>query len=276
VSQAMEPQCWIPLISHSQSQMKRLVLAGDNKQLPPTIKTADNDKILHTLETTLFDRLVAMQGEAFKCLLNVQYRMNQEIMKFPSMVMYQDKLIADESVARILLQDLPGVDNNDDTSIPLMWYDTQGDEFPENFDDDDDDDEIMQSKYNENEALLVKHHVEMLIGSNIPQSDIGIIAPYSAQVSLLKSLMREQYPGVEISTVDGFQGREKEVIVLTLVRSNDKFEVGFLKEARRLNVAMTRSKRQLCVIGNMETLQRSRNDYLKYWATCSEDNSEVL
>ncbi|SMN17697.1 similar to Saccharomyces cerevisiae YKL017C HCS1 Hexameric DNA polymerase alpha-associated DNA helicase A involved in lagging strand DNA synthesis [Maudiozyma saulgeensis] len=273
VSQAMEPQCWIPLISHSQSQMKRLVLAGDNKQLPPTIKTADNNKILHTLETTLFDRLVAMQGESFKCLLNVQYRMNQDIMKFSSMVMYQDKLVADKSIAGILLQDLPGVDDNDETSVPLIWYDTQGDEFPESLDDDDN--AIMQSKYNENEALLVKHHVEALIDSNVSQSDIGIIAPYSAQVSLLKSLVREQYPGVEISTVDGFQGREKEVIVLTLVRSNDKFEVGFLKEERRLNVAMTRPKRQLCVIGNIEALQRSGNKYLKNWASWSEENSEI-
>ncbi|KAG0670353.1 hypothetical protein C6P45_002486 [Maudiozyma exigua] len=275
VSQAMEPQCWIPVISHSKSNMKRLVLAGDNKQLPPTIKTSDDKKIITVLETTLFDRLISLpNGPLFKCLLNVQYRMNQDIMKFSSMAMYQDKLVAAPNVSGILLEDLDGVDINDDTSIPLIWYDTQGDMFPESLNDDTTSD-IMQSKYNENEALLVQRHVETLIDSNVPQDDIGIIAPYSAQVSHLKELIREQYPQIEISTVDGFQGREKQVIILTLVRSNDQYEVGFLKEERRLNVAMTRPKRQLCVIGNIELLQRSGNKYLKSWADWSESNSEI-
>lgn len=275
VSQAMEPQCWIPVISHSKSNMKRLVLAGDNKQLPPTIKTSDDKKIVTVLETTLFDRLVSLpNGPLFKCLLNVQYRMNQDIMKFSSMTMYQDKLIAAPNVAGILLEDLDGVDINEDTSIPLIWYDTQGDMFPESLNDDTVSD-IMQSKYNENEALLVQRHVENLIDSNVSQEDIGIIAPYSAQVSHLKGLIRERYPQIEISTVDGFQGREKQVIILTLVRSNDQYEVGFLKEERRLNVAMTRPKRQLCVIGNIELLQRSGNKYLKSWADWSESNSEI-
>ncbi|CCH59911.1 hypothetical protein TBLA_0C00960 [Henningerozyma blattae CBS 6284] len=274
VSQSLEPQCWIPIISHYKSDITKLVLAGDNQQLSPTIKTTDNSKIIKTLGTTLFDRLVKNYGDQFKLLLNVQYRMNKDIMQFPSEQMYDNKLVADESVSRLLLNDLSGVDDNDETMVPLLWYDTQGDEFPESSDDAENAD-IISSKYNEGEALIVKDHVIKLMDSNISQEHIGIISPYSAQVSYLKKLLREKYPLIEIQTVDGFQGREKEVIILTLVRSNEKFEVGFLKEERRLNVAMTRPKKQLCIVGNMEMLERSRNKYLKNWANWNSNNSEI-
>lgn len=285
VSQSLEPQCWIPLISHMQSNIKKLVLAGDNKQLPPTIKTSDNEKIMKNLERTLFDRLFSLYGDEFKNLLNVQYRMNSRIMEFSSDEMYDGKLVADESVEKILLSDLPGVDSNEETDEPLIWYDTQGDDFPEM---DEEEDELasksakflFSSKLNQNEAYLVLFHVKKLIESNVPQESIGIISPYNAQVSLLKRLVNGSedspvFPLIEISTVDGFQGREKECIILSLVRSNDKAEVGFLKEERRLNVAMTRPKRQLCVIGNIETLERSGNKYLKNWAEWSEENSDL-
>ncbi|CCC71654.1 hypothetical protein NCAS_0H03440 [Naumovozyma castellii] len=272
VSQSLEPQCWIPLISHYKSDISKLVLAGDNKQLPPTIKTEDDKKTQLILGTTLFDRLVKHYGDSFKQLLNVQYRMNEDIMEFSSQEMYDGKLLADASVATNVLTDLPGVENNDDTTVPLIWYDTQGDDYIETAEQDEG---IISSKFNENEALLVKHHVIKLIESNVPQTAIGIISPYSAQVSLIKKLIREDYPLIEISTVDGFQGREKEVIILSLVRSNDKFEVGFLKDERRLNVAMTRPKKQLCVVGNIECLERSRVKFLKNWAEWSETNSEI-
>ncbi|EDO15818.1 hypothetical protein Kpol_1057p6 [Vanderwaltozyma polyspora DSM 70294] len=272
VSQSLEPQCWIPLISHYKSDFTKLVLAGDNKQLPPTIKTEDNDKVKVTLGTTLFDRLVKNYGDQFKLLLNVQYRMNEQIMEFPSKQMYGGKLIADASVANNVLSDLPGVDSNDDTLPPLIWYDTQGDDFLEQADNEDG---IVSSKFNENEVLLVKDHIIKLIESNVPQDAIGVISPYSAQTSLLKSLIQEQYPLIEISTVDGFQGREKEVIVLSLVRSNDKMEVGFLRDDRRLNVAISRPKKQLCVIGNMEVLERSGVKFLKNWAEWSSENSDL-
>lgn len=283
VSQSLEPQCWIPLISHEKSNYSKLILAGDNKQLPPTVKTEDDTKIQKLLETTIFDRLATMYGDELKKMLNVQYRMNEKIMNFPSLQMYHGKLIADESVATLTLIDLPGVDDNDDTTEPLIWYDTQGDDFLET----DENDgattngnkmkfmSIISSKFNDNEALLVKHHVESLIDNNVAQDCIGIISPYSAQVSLLKKLINKSYPMIEISTVDGFQGREKEVIIVSLVRSNEKFEVGFLKEERRLNVAMSRPKKQLCVIGNMEMLQRCGNKYLKEWANWSEENSDL-
>lgn len=271
VSQSLEPQCWIPLISHYRSDISKLVLAGDNKQLPPTIKTEDDANIKKTLQTTLFDRLIAYYGDSFKRLLSVQYRMNEEIMKFPSETLYNGQLAADDSVATKILSDVPGVDSNDDTDAPFIWYDTQGDEFLESSQEE----SVVASKFNENEALLVKDHIQRLIDSNVSQNSIGVIAPYSAQVTILKHFLSEKFPQIEISTVDGFQGREKEVIILSLVRSNDKFEIGFLKDERRLNVAMTRPKKQLCVIGNIETLQRCNSKFLKAWAEYGETNADI-
>lgn len=272
VSQSLEPQCWIPLVSHQQSNFSKLVLAGDNKQLPPTIKTEDNAHIKKLLSTTLFDRLVKKYGAAFKQLLTIQYRMNDNIMLFPSKEMYGGKLIADSSVATKTLIDLPGVDLNDDTEPSFIWYDTQGDDFPESSNNET---EIATSRFNENEALLVQYHVQKLMDSNVKQEVIGVISPYNAQVGVIKKLIQEKYPQIEISTVDGFQGREKEVIILSLVRSNDQFEVGFLKDDRRLNVAITRPKKQLCVIGNMETLERSRVKFLEHWAKWGEDHADI-
>lgn len=272
VSQSLEPQCWIPLISHQQSNIGKLVLAGDNKQLPPTIKTEDDKKVQKLLGTTLFDRLVKKYGDSFKKLLTIQYRMNEEIMNFSSQEMYESKLIADKSVATQRLTDLPGVDVNEDTEMPLIWYDTQGDDFLESSNEDE---EVTASRFNENEALLVQDHISKLVESNVPQEAIGVIAPYSAQVGLIKRLIYEKYPQVEISTVDGFQGREKEVIILSLVRSNENFEVGFLKDDRRLNVAITRPKKQLCIVGNMEILERSRVPFLEHWAHWSEEHAEI-
>lgn len=274
VSQSLEPQCWIPLISHYQSGISKLVLAGDDKQLPPTIKTEDDDKVKDILSTTLFDRLIKHYGGSFKNLLDVQYRMNKDIMQFSSEVMYEGKLKAAPSVEGWTLPDIPEVDSNDDTEIPLIWYDTQGDDFPERAEEDDDKG-VASSKFNENEAYLALLHITKLVDSNVPQDCIGIISPYNAQVAFLKRLIHSKFPMIEISTVDGFQGREKEAIVLSLVRSNDKFEVGFLADNRRLNVAMTRPKKQLCVIGNMETLERSQVTFLKKWVNWSEENSEI-
>lgn len=280
VSQSLEPQCWIPLISHIQSDMHRLIIAGDNKQLAPTIKTEDNDKVKKLLSTTVFDRLVEHYGDSFKYLLNIQYRMNEEIMEFSSKEQYDGKLLADKSVAKQTLADLPDVESNDDTKFPLIWYDTEGDEFPERSDEDDNDSDdsfhLMSSRYNENEAYLALYHLNRLIESGVTEESIGVISPYNSQVSLLKKLIQKKYPNIEISTVDGFQGREKECIVLSLVRSNPNFEVGFLKDERRLNVAMTRPRRQLCVIGNIEMLSRSRVPFLQRWAQWSEANSEII
>ncbi|EHN01443.1 Hcs1p [Saccharomyces cerevisiae x Saccharomyces kudriavzevii VIN7] len=279
VSQAMEPQCWIPLIAH-QNQFDKLILAGDNKQLPPTIKTEDDQNVIRNLETTLFDRLLKIfpKREMIK-FLNIQYRMNEKIMEFPSQSMYHGKLIADATVASRLLIDIssvdvsPSGDDDIDTKLPLIWYDTQGDEFPETADDA----TILGSKYNEGEIAIVKKHIESLKSLNVQQDSIGVISPYNAQVSHLKRLIHDKLElnNIEISTVDGFQGREKDVIILSLVRSNEEFEVGFLKEERRLNVAMTRPRRQLVVVGNIEVLRRCGNKYLKSWSEWCEENADI-
>ncbi|AEY95420.1 FACL098Cp [Eremothecium gossypii FDAG1] len=274
VSQSLEPQCWIPLISHYQSNISKLVIAGDNKQLPPTVKTEDDAHVRQVLSTTIFDKLERHYGDQFKKLLDVQYRMNERIMAFASESLYAGKLKAWQGVASQTLADLPGVDESDDTSAPLVWYDTQGDDFPE-AEEAAGGPALMASKFNENEAYLVLHHISQLRACNVPQEAIGVISPYNAQVALLKKTIHGQHPLVEISSVDGFQGREKECIVLSLVRSNDSFDVGFLRDERRLNVAMTRARRQLCVIGNMETLERSQSQFLRSWVRWSEEHSEI-
>ncbi|CDO94885.1 unnamed protein product [Kluyveromyces dobzhanskii CBS 2104] len=162
VSQSLEPQCWIPLISHVKSDMQRLVIAGDDKQLPPTIKTEDNDKVKQLLSTTVFDRLVQHYGDEFRYLLDTQYRMNEEIMQFSSEELYDGKLKAADSVAKRVLADLPGVESNDDTTYPCIWLDTEGGDYPERSDDDDaganDRFHLVSSKYNENEAYLARRH----------------------------------------------------------------------------------------------------------------------
>ncbi|ODV58720.1 ATP-dependent 5'-3' DNA helicase HCS1 [Ascoidea rubescens DSM 1968] len=284
VSQSLEPQCWIPIISHKDS-LKKLIIAGDNKQLPPTIKLEKNDKYMKLLETTLFDRLIKTHNsDDIKYLLNTQYRMNSQIMKFSSEFLYEGKLIADDSVKDHLVCDLPYVEKNEDTSVPVIWYDTQGGDFPEgeedlekveNKNDNKKIDSIFSSKYNENEVNLVYYYINLLIKSKVSQESIGVISPYNAQISLLKLKIHSNYPAIEISTVDGFQGREKDVIILSLVRSNEKAEVGFLKDERRLNVAITRPRRQLCVIGDMETLTRSNNKFLKKWVNWAEEEAEI-
>lgn len=268
VSQSLEAQCWIPIMDFPDA--KKIIIAGDNMQLPPVVMSKGNGT-KGVLEKTLFDRIETLPcGEAVKKLLSIQYRMNKLIMEFPSQEFYQGKLVADSSVANRLLCDLPGVERIEETEAPVIWIDTQGDDFLE--DSMEETNKFDMSKFNENEAYLVHNYVVRLIKSGVTPESIGIIAPYSAQVSLLSKIIHEKHEAIEIATVDGFQGREKEVIILSLVRSNDKGEVGFLGEERRLNVAMTRPKRHLCVIGNTNTIERG-SKFLKAWVGWSEDNS---
>ena len=279
-SQALEAQCWIPLLS-----AKKVVLAGDHLQLPPTIKSTpsntlskpeknkdkDNDKYSPkdsspTLDTTLFSRLLTLHGPGIKRMLTTQYRMHESIMRFPSDAMYDSALIAASSVAGRLLTTLPyAVEDTDDTREPLIFYDTQGGDFPEAASTDEPGADgktptkgslLNDSKSNPSEALLVKKHVSALVAAGVKAEDIAVITPYNAQLSYLSHElgMKEHFPGLELGSVDGFQGREKEVVVVSLVRSNADGEVGFLAESRRLNVAMTRPRRQLCVVGDGETV----------------------
>ncbi|CUM63976.1 uncharacterized protein PRCAT00001564001 [Priceomyces carsonii] len=286
VSQALEPQCWIPLVSHP--GFKRLIIAGDNMQLPPTVKSKEdlaseisklairNEEVAN-LEVTLFDRLVRdLEGNRFKKLLNVQYRMNDAIMNFPSNELYGGQLRADKSVANILITDLPNISDSDDLDIACLWFDTQGGDFPEKSDENNDSGLNVGSKYNEMEVHVILQHLKKLLDSGVSPQDIGLISPYSAQVSLLKrTLQKEDIEGVEVSTVDGFQGREKEAILISLVRSNDSRDVGFLKDKRRLNVAMTRPRRQLCVVGDLELMATSGIKFLMNWSSYAEQEFEI-
>ncbi|ORZ10152.1 P-loop containing nucleoside triphosphate hydrolase protein [Absidia repens] len=265
-TQALEAECWIAL-----QKGTRAILAGDHLQLPPTIKTpskpakksGSNKNGLSTttdLSTTLFDRLLALHGNKIKKMLVVQYRMHEKIMAFSSKELYDNQLVADKSVASHLLQDLPDVTSSENTEMPVVLLDTSdtglGHEVVDNQDDNSNSKSSLddQSKANELEVALAVHHIQDLLEDGLTQDQIGVITPYAAQVARLVRDIRDQWPHIEIGTVDGFQGREKEAILLSLVRSNDDGEVGFLQEKRRLNVAMTRAKRHLCVICDSETL----------------------
>jgi len=234
-TQATEPSCLIPLI-----KARKAIMAGDHKQLPPTILNPDAG----ALSFTLFERLVRLFPKA-TYMLRIQYRMNETIMKFPSEKFYNGALIAAESVKDIKLSDLvkslPRHPALDDT--PVVFIDTGGKFLektrPGSF-----------SKYNPEEARLVKEIVDKLVEAGLSAEKIGVITPYKDHEDYLKSRIKD----VEIHTVDGFQGREKEVIVLSLVRSNPQEEIGFLSDLRRLNVAITRAKRKLIIIGDQSTL----------------------
>lgn len=263
------------------------VSEGSQPNLKPETKTRKDAKKRtglrppRTLETTLFDRLERMYGPDIKRLLNVQYRMHSQICQFPSKTLYASKLVPHQSVRSHLLKDIPTVSaftaSKDEDTIkeilgtPVVFYDTAGCEYFERVDGDNDE----GSRCNENEAAVVSKWVERLVGAGLLPSQIALITPYQAQVTLLTSLLRPVYGlELEIGTVDGMQGREKDAVIISLVRSNDKREVGFLKEKRRMNVAMTRAKRHLCIVGDSSTVKHG-SPYLKKWLAWLEANADV-
>jgi len=193
-------------------------------------------------------------------------------------MLYSSALKSDPAVASHLLLDLPSVKDSDDTTdvvrVPVLFFDTAGCEYFERVDGGNEGAVDEGSRCNENEAALVKFWVDKLVTAGVLPAQIAIITPYQAQVTIITSLLRPTYPELEIGTVDGMQGREKEAIVLSLVRSNDKREVGFLKEKRRLNVAMTRARRHLCVIGDSSTVSHG-SSYLKKWMSWLEAHADV-
>jgi DNA polymerase alpha-associated DNA helicase A len=139
---------------------------------------------------------------------------------------------------------------------------------------DSDDLRSSDSKFNENEAVIVERHVALLVQAGLDPSAISVISPYQAQVALLSRALKERYVGIECGSVDGFQGRENEVVIVSLVRSNDQREVGFLRDHRRLNVAMTRPKRQLVVVGDSETVSKG-SAFLKGWMAYLEEHADL-
>ncbi len=238
-SQSTEPACWLPLL-----RCRRLVLAGDHCQLPPTV--VSEEAAQHGLGLSLMERSVALWGEMVTRRLEVQYRMHQSIMAFPSVEFYEGSLVAHECVREHRLVDLSGVTATDLTSKPVRFIDTAGAGFEEQ----------LQgggaSKLNMKEADFACRKVEELVKAGVPAEAIAIIAPYAAQVRLLRE--KVTLPGLEIDSVDGFQGREKEAVIISLVRSNLAGEVGFLADVRLMNVAMTRARRLLLMIGDSATL----------------------
>ncbi|EPE27709.1 P-loop containing nucleoside triphosphate hydrolase [Glarea lozoyensis ATCC 20868] len=283
-SQALEAQCWVPLW-----KAKKVVLAGDHLQLPPTIKSLNSKskseiksetksevkseggggEIIKgmTLETTLFDRLIELYGDTVKRMLTTQYRMHSLIMQFPSDTLYSSLLIAANSVKSRLLSTLPyDVLETEDTTEPLIFFDTQGGDFPEKNEEEEEEKGkkgrlLGDSKSNEMEALLVRRHVGNLVEAGVKEEDIAIITPYNAQLALISRTIKETFPGIELGSVDGFQGREKEAIIVSLVRSNPEKEVGFLGEKRRLN-------------GDSETLS-GNNKFLKSWMVFLEEKADL-
>ncbi|KAI0842888.1 DNA helicase [Hypoxylon sp. FL0890] len=295
-SQALEAQCWVPLLA-----AKKAVCAGDHLQLPPTVKST-NSKVKPkvkvkgkegegavikgvSLETTLFDRLLKLHGPNIKRMLTTQYRMHEKIMRFPSDELYEGRLVAADAVKERLLRDLEyEVKDTEDTNEPVIFIDTQGGDYPEKNEEEEDKEGkdkkkatvrsmFGESKSNEMEAALVRQHVKKLVETGVRAEDIAVVTPYNAQLGLLAPL-KEAFPGIELGSVDGFQGREKEAVIVSLVRSNTEGEVGFLSEKRRLNVAMTRPKRSLVVVGDSETVRRG-SKFLNNWMEWLENNADL-
>ena len=235
--QSVEPGCWVPL-----KHADRLVLAGDHCQLPPTILSKEAGR--QGLAVSMMQRLVEEFGDAVTRQLTVQYRMHEQIMRFSSEQFYQGSLTADESVRQHILNDLPHVEHEDDS--PVVFIDTAGAGWSEEQESD------SLSRLNSGEGRLVLSQVSELCRSGLRPQEIAVIAPYAAQVRWLR--MHSEFDHLEIDTVDGFQGREKEAVVMCTVRSNTEGEVGFLSDSRRMNVALTRARRKLIVIGDSATL----------------------
>jgi len=252
--QSTEPGYW-PVVL----RVEKLVLAGDHCQLPPTVLSTQAN--LEGLSKSMMERLVERWGKLVTRQLTTQYRMHQKIMEFPSEHFYAGTLVADPSVAGHTLADLSGVQTESLNTQPVLFVDTSGADWTEELDPN------GESKLNPREALWILKQVDALLDAGIQPEQIAVIAPYSAQVRFLRD--RCSNTSVEIDTVDGFQGREKEVVLISLVRSNTQGEVGFLGDTRRMNVAMTRAKRRLIVIGDGSTL--GRNSFFKEWIQHTEN-----
>ncbi|MBX2844411.1 MAG: AAA family ATPase [Flammeovirgaceae bacterium] len=260
--QALEPACWIPIV-----KSERVVFAGDHQQLPPTVKSYEAEK--EGLGVTLFEKCIKRQS--VDVMLQTQYRMNEQIMEFSSQQFYAGGLVADERVKNRLL-----VGNKEDylLSKPVEFIDTAGCGFEEKARED------SQSKFNPEEAsLMLKHLRNLLLHINSTYQEImdetfsvGLISPYKAQVQYLREKFNEDIDltvfsdFVDINSIDGFQGQERDIIYISLVRSNDKNVIGFLNDIRRLNVALTRAKKKLVVIGDSSTLSNHSfyNSFLAY------------
>lgn len=246
-SQALEAISWIPLL-----KCRRVIFSGDHFQLPPVVKSIQAKK--EGLDKTMLDRLT--KYEHVSTLLTRQYRMHQRIMEFSNGYFYNNELEADVTVKDTLLS------LNEDNELlykPIELIDTAGCGFEEYQNPE------TLSLSNAGEADLLFKHLELLLQQyqyavSAPSISVGIISPYKEQIELLKEkLLAFDYSGYPVSelavkTIDGFQGEERDVIYISLVRSNTDSEIGFLSDIRRMNVALTRAKKKLVVIMDTATI----------------------
>lgn len=227
--QALEPACWVAIL-----KAEKVIMAGDPFQLPPTVKSheAERKGLTKTLLEKAIERLPQIS------LLKTQYRMHKDIMSFSNLKFYNNALEAHESVATRGIGGLyPSVE----------FIDTAGCGYAE------EESEENSSRSNPEEAQLLMRHYNQLKLDLADINSVGVISPYRGQIDILSDLFNDQRM-VTVNTVDSFQGQERDVIYLSLVRSNDRSEIGFLKDYRRMNVAMTRARMKLVVIGDSATL----------------------
>lgn len=254
-AQALEGLCWIPLL-----KAQRLVMAGDHCQLPPTV----HDPKAQELAVTLFEKSLRRHPEA-GVMLETQYRMHEQIMSFPSAYFYQGALQAAPAVAQwVLNPHLAESAAEAGLNQPLLWIDTAGCGFEEA-----QNPETLSYANPEEGGLLLrwlKPFLEQLLSSQnfgTEALSVGVIAPYREQVRWLKQHWEQEAlgselatVGLEIETVDSFQGQERDIICLSFVRSNERGEIGFLADIRRTNVAMTRARKKLVMVGDSATLSQ--------------------
>jgi superfamily I DNA and/or RNA helicase len=252
-AQALEPATWIPITKAS-----RVVLTGDPFQLPPTVKSRSAAK--QGFNVTLIEKSLQRLDQTY--LLNTQYRMNEKIMGFSNQQFYDNHLKADDSVKDHQLS-IP-------SNHPLVFIDTAGCGFEEKIQ------EAFQSRYNPEEFQILCEHLYRLVeehkGQELPS--IAIISPYREQVIHIKKELEEdsilQAIDITVNTIDGFQGQEKDVVYISLVRSNGKSEIGFLGDTRRMNVAMTRARKQLVIVGDSATIG-SHSFYDAFLSYCEQN-----
>ena len=252
-AQALEAACWIPI-----RRVSRVILAGDHCQLPPTVKSFAALKA--GLGKTLMERIVDNKPEVVT-LLKMQYRMNEEIIRFSSDWFYGNQV---ESAPEVKFRSILDLD------IPMTWVDTSQFQLPEN------EESLFKEQFvgesfgriNKAEAELTLMALENYFGKIGKQRilderiDVGVISPYRAQVQYLRRLLKKKdffkpYRHlISVNTVDGFQGQERDVILISLVRANDEGQIGFLRDLRRMNVAITRARMKLIILGDASTMTR--------------------
>ena len=244
-AQALEAACWIAI-----GKADRVILAGDHHQLPPTIKCIEAAR--GGLDRTLMQKVATNKPETVS-LLKIQYRMHEDIMRFSSHWFYQDELKAAPEVSHrgILTYD-----------TPVVWFDTADCDFEE--------DQLSESlsRINKQEAVLLVEQLQIYIEKITKERvleesiDFGLISPYKSQVQYIRGLIKRNSffkpfrKLITVHTVDGFQGQERDVIMISLVRANDQGNIGFLNDLRRMNVAITRARMKLIILGDASTLTK--------------------